>query len=910
MASLTFRVEIAFGAILTADPSTWAWFDATADVYARDGITASHGNDERANQTEPATLKLTLLNKLGRYTPTNPLSPYHPNVAQNTPIRLWVNAGSGDSLRGTYFVDSWTPQWSEALSVATVVVSASGRSRALGRVKASLHSPIYNMLSSSATFGIPVAYWPCEDIKGATSLAEYSGQQPLVIMGEGATLAAGGPAGSAPLPRLSGGLGGTGFIPASMTRYPTKTGWSMTCVFNCDSLGTGSQPIIEIHTDGGIQTLRYTIFVNDSPVSIGLEGWDNAGNYIVNDRVSWIVGGVQSPIQTNFFLVITAQKQGGNIQFSWKLTNCDTLAQLTRTFTVTQWWHNVNWFQVPEGYDHRNWLYGHFSLWPGAYTFPTASLTGYNGQLAADRIVSVCNQRSVPVAIIGNNADTMAMGPQPTAAIMPTIEECVAADGGTLYDGFDSKLTYRTRKSQYNAPAKLTASLRGEQVAAPFTPTYDDAKRLNDSTVTRSGGSSGHVTRITGPFGVPTVGTYDQSVTLNLATDDQVISQAGWRVNQASVDELRYPQLSLHLGARPELRAAWQTIDVGDRVTITNPPAEAPPGNIDLVVNGWTETYGTSRWDVVANCSPYLPWRVYTIADSALGYIDTGGSFLNAAVTAAATSLAVASTALPKWTTSPSGLFVNIGGERMAVTAVANTTPAFIAAGTAAHANNAPVTPGLPAGLAAGHLLLCFAAIRRTTATPVKPAGYALLADMGNAELWGKIAVSGEVAPTISFTGGSANDTTSAQMAAFSNATTTIEAYSDAQVNASAQNIAFPAVQYDNPGSIIIYLGWKQSNWTSVATVTGATAEIGEPSSALGSTQGIVWDYAIPAVSDDVGAGSFVVTGGVSAVSAGALVALRADVQTFTVTRAVNGISKAQALGTPVGIWQPGVIGL
>jgi hypothetical protein len=108
---------------------------------------------------------------------------------------------------------------------------------------------------------------------------------------------------------------------------------------------------------------------------------------------------------------------------------------------------------------------------------------------------------------------------------------------------------------------------------------------------------------------------------------------------------------------------------------------------------------------------------------------------------------------------------------------------------------------------------------------------------------------------------------------------------------------------------LLVVAGEKADDWTSVAALAGMT-EISEATSTLGNDAGIVWDYATSASVTTVASGSFTVTGGTSQVSRGAVVALRSVYQTLTVTRSVNGVVKAQTIGTPVSLWKPSVLAL
>jgi hypothetical protein len=235
------------------------------------------------------------------------------------------------------------------------------------------------------------------------------------------------------------------------------------------------------------------------------------------------------------------------------------------------------------------------------------------------------------------------------------------------------------------------------------------------------------------------------------------------------------------------------------------------------------------------------------------------------------------------------------------VSAVSTTTPSFVAAGTAASANNASVTPGLPAGWQEGDLLLVLASVRNSgTGRVVAPTGYASLLQADNWALFGKVAGAAESAPTVTITGGAAGADVLSQMAAFRNTelTPVSTAY---QLNPSAANITYPPVAgFQSSWDVVLYLGWRQSSWTvpNVATLSGA-AEIGETTSAAGSGAGQVWDYQVQTVPAPVVGGVFTVTGGSTAISYGAVVALRSAVYMLRSTATVTPVQSQVWLKVP-----------
>lgn len=226
------------------------------------------------------------------------------------------------------------------------------------------------------------------------------------------------------------------------------------------------------------------------------------------------------------------------------------------------------------------------------------------------------------------------------------------------------------------------------------------------------------------------------------------------------------------------------------------------------------------------------------------------------------------------------------------------TTPkdvTFVGKGTASHANNASVTPGLPAGHAAGDTLLLLAAIRGTGGSPVAPAGYSILANIGNLRMLAKIDNGAEVAPTVTFLAGAAGDDTSAQMAAFRGTSGVLsDAPATRTPGAAQQNIPYFSSPVSAVHALVVYFGWKADDWIGVNTLAGdggVAAEIDEPSTTLGNDQGIVWDYCVQTTQVDVSAGSFVVTGGGAATSSSGVLVFRPDdlKQVASITPSLNG---------------------
>lgn len=210
----------------------------------------------------------------------------------------------------------------------------------------------------------------------------------------------------------------------------------------------------------------------------------------------------------------------------------------------------------------------------------------------------------------------------------------------------------------------------------------------------------------------------------------------------------------------------------------------------------------------------------------------------------------------------------------------------YVGANAGVTGNNAPLTPTIHASAAAGDALLLLATIRNTAATVQTPAGWTPLLADGNVLLCGKYKAPGEPNPTVTFTGGAAGDTTTAQVAVFRTLDLSTCLGPVGQSNASAQNINLPAsATPTRDGNVVLYLGWKQADWTSVGDI--ADAEIGETHASTGSGAGQVWAYDIQTTATATLAGFFTVTGGVAAISKSYLVAFNQQAAVSAIAQAV-----------------------
>ncbi len=893
---LGIEVSLALGADLAADPATWSWTDITDYVRYAPGIEVTVGRRDETSESQPSQCRLTLDNTSGRFTPRNPSSPYYPNVRFNCPLRVRVDPGTGYATRFVGFVDEWPIRWDISGNDKTVDVTASGVLRRLNQARDNRSALFREIMRAD-----PDAYWPLEAGPAAVQGASATGGPPLtgsLTFGETA-----GPPGSGPVLDITNR--GT-FQAQAQAVVAFESTWRIEFVAqlpSTDPADTGGAYMLEWSAPGLSGDVTYWRWVASTD-----------GEVIVQHYLYGTTTPNELPLTFNPFdgewhhFRIDGLVSGGNTTIDYyvdgEFLDFDTLAyeafgpgmvRIATAITTT---------------DEALTSLGHIAIW---YSHPTAdtyeAMSGWAGETTAARLTRICDEADLYYDST-HATGTDAMGPQPTGNVLAVLQDCEQADAGLLWDAAGG-IAYRSRSARYNQTVALALDYEQKHIQHPLEANDDDQQLRNDVTATRPGGSPYTYTDTDGPLGTDAVGWYSDSVDTNVELDSQAEQRAAWEVGLGTVDELRFPQVGINLARTPDLIAAWLATTIGERVTIANPPAELPPGDPDLQMVGYQESITPFVWSAVLNTVPNRPYLVVELDEGDNeSRLDADGSGVWLDATSAATSIRVYNereTVKETWTTAAGDAPFDIGiaGEQITVTAVADNAITYVNVGTVSHANNASVTPGIPASIANGDLLLMFAAIRSTSGTVVQPSGWSTWLDLTHVKVFAKKTSGTESSPTVTFTGGAAGDDTSAQIAAFRNATKLLASAN--QSNSSAQNVAYPALDVDRDNTLVVYLGWKQDDWTSVSS---PGTEIAEPDTTTGNDQGLVWAYVIQTDAVNVAAGSFTVTGGASAVSKGAVLWINGSVQTFTATRSVNGVVKAQVQDADVSLWQPHVLAL
>ncbi len=436
---------------------------------------------------------------------------------------------------------------------------------------------------------------------------------------------------------------------------------------------SGDEALMSVYTTG--TATQWTIRYGDPGGALKVQAYDQDGNVLLDSGfVSFDIIGKKLRISLDLAQV------GSDIK--WDISTLEPGADIGLTFGSTlssETLGRVQRLVIDAGGGITDTAMGHVSVQSEIISIHDLGdqLGAYVGETAGRRIERLCAEEEIPLTAIGDLDDTVKMGPQQPATLLELIEEAAEADLGILHEPRgDLGLAYRTRTSLYNQSAAVALDYESGHLAPPLEPVDDDQSVRNDVTVTRKSGSSARSVLDSGPLSVATppsgVGRYDDSVTINVRSDGDLPSQAQWRVHVGTVDETRYPQISLNLASTElvndsDLTADIVAMDLGNRLTIDGQPAWLPPDQISQIIRGTTERLDSFEWFITVNCTPETPFQVAEYGTARYG---TDYSSLSSSATSSTTSISVATSTGPLWTTA-SGDFpmdIIVGGERMTVT--------------------------------------------------------------------------------------------------------------------------------------------------------------------------------------------------------------------------------------------------
>jgi len=598
---------------------------------------------------------------------------------------VWTLGGTAEFSNRNYRyhgeLSSLPGKWDVTGTDVSAPVTAGGLLRRIGQGQAPVMSPMKRGTLLQAGTLAPVAYWPCEDAAGATSLGSATGG-PAMYIGSQVQLSSDSTfAASAPLPVLNGSLW-HGNVPG----YTSNGSVVVRFLMHLGSTIPSGTTIVRAITTGTCQEVSVLVIANSQLRIIG----NGAGGSSVFDSGTLAFTNMPNPVWVSIEL-----RPGGGGTVNWGLATLVPGAAngVAASGSFSGSTGNVTDVYVSPRQGFTDTVVGHISVqsdWVSLFSL-AGPLQAWQGEAAGSRFARLAAENGYQARVIGAPAASALMGTQSVAAFAQLLQECETADMGQIFEPRQAlAIGYRTLASMTNQAAAVTldyaqaqpGGVSGDASDGGLDPTYDDQLTRNDMTVTRSAGSSSGATyqfqlndgssmSISAP--PAGVGDYASTATVNVSTDAQLPDEAGWLVHIGTVDEARWPQIPLNL-ARTALSSLYYTLlgcDIGDYAAIINMITQVTRDPVKQLLFQVKETLGgfhhTLEWTGV----PESPYEVAVYDDPVYGRADTDGASLHSAATSGATSLSVdTASGFPLWTTAAADFpfDINIGGERITVT--------------------------------------------------------------------------------------------------------------------------------------------------------------------------------------------------------------------------------------------------
>jgi hypothetical protein len=668
--NLPLRVELLLGG---------TWTDITEWVRYTDQIKITHGRTDERSTSEPSRCQLTVDNRDGRFSPRNPMGAWYGLIGRNTQLRVFLLDPLAPWARRYRFhgeVSEWPAQWDPTGTDVFSRITASGVRRRLGAGSSPLKSSYYRAATGASTpFGGLIAYWPMEDAAGATRFASgLAGGKPATWTGT-PTLATDSDsfACSAALPTLGsayvvGRVTGRALYPgeiraSALLKIPAATPNNAVLLgFTC----TGTAARWELlYGTGGTLTLKAYDDAGATILTSGPSAFDVDDQ---NLRVTIDVVQDGADIDYTYATVAAGSSSGGFVS--------GTLAANTVTLCTSAYLARLkNLTDVVAGHLMVQDLVG--SIYENA-----GPLGAYVGEDAGTRFERLCSEEGILGDAHNKRASYTSlsynyMGTQPQKDLLAILAECELVDRGIMHDSRDELgIRLQLAVGMQTRSTDLALDYSAADLSS-IVPVEDDQTLANDVTAVRTDGSSYRYAISDGTLGTATVGLYDTSVELSLYQDSDLGDQASWRANLGTVDQPRFPDLAVDLArtnyaASGPLSADTLDLDIGDRVTISNPPAWMEADDIDQMIIGLSETLDQRTHQITMVCAPNELWRIGIYGSARY---ESAGTYLSGALDSTSTSVDISIPTGPGWGVADGSYDVVVGGEAMTVTAVGGTAP-------------------------------------------------------------------------------------------------------------------------------------------------------------------------------------------------------------------------------------------
>lgn len=640
-----------------------AWHDLVTgkQVMAGQAITVTRGDNTAGQGPKPGRLTAKLDNTDDDLRPSNPESVLYETAGIGVPIRV----SRGGVVRGHVQASEWAVDETSDFRRHPKRGSAWVDVQGAGLLEQVLSSPRLDSPIIRATLPLAdlVGLWPCEEESQATTLSNLApGGKPARVHGDVTFGDSSRPAGAARTVKAGAGSTMNGkYLPS------TASGW--TSVFAVQVVATLTGTFREVFRTVDSLSRSWIWEVSNTGHRITVVNSD--GTQLDQDTITLTITAAQW-----WRCSLVVSYSGGTVSWeAWAHPGGDTAGgqgQLgsfagTTTGTLRSWSRPDNAYTLDAGYCSIYGLSVGTSEGPDVYI----AFDGHDEEPAGWRFARLLTELGFDWSWIGDPDDTVPMGPQPAETPAEILREIRDTEDGLIFDHRENlEVVMMTRVARYNqTPVTVQVT---ELAARPREVTTTDI--ANVVTASQRDGAEAVTADTTGPLGVTAKGALERTIDVNVSRQRLLPDLANWWLRRWTVNEPRYPTVTVNLAALSASRAAeLADVDVGQVVEIVG----YRPDPIRLHVLAISEPVGwPNAWSVTWTCEPD---QLFQVAEYGVTRRDSSSTTLAATAQIGATSLSLTTVHYAdRWSTTATPYDLAIGGQRFRVTtmgAVSGTGP-------------------------------------------------------------------------------------------------------------------------------------------------------------------------------------------------------------------------------------------
>jgi Concanavalin A-like lectin/glucanases superfamily len=602
------------------DDGTGAYpYDVSAYVHLPTALGVTRGRNDELGAVEASRLTLRLDNVDGRFTLGSPVYGVHVNQR----IRVSVQRGATTSHRFTGYVQDWPTQWPTPTgSYAVANVTAIDRLPRLAR------RDLRSMLEQEILADEPYAYYTLGEKTGAIAAGDTSGnaRRPLELYGSGAKIEFGtgtGPADNLPAPEFKGGQ-------YLRVRYPNPpvlaTGVTVEAYFATDD------------ADGDLirlmprESTEHELYVKMAAGRLEA-GWTATEPGFGNNF--WMTSdGARLDDGELHHVAIGWRETAGPAAINMQMY-VDGARQSMTYFGTGRLGSAYKEYRI--GQDYAGTI-AHLVIYPFADAYGESAYTdriGIHAELGLgltpgessdERIARLARYGAIPETELQLDAGVLTSLPRQStegASVLDAMTRVEEAEGGTIFVDGEGHLVFQNRMHR---PIKATstptlavtsADVNHDDLTFSAEPQY----LVNHITGTRENGA---VQTIWDADSIETHEQHPDSLELLVNSDLEVLTRMQWRLARYAHPQPRLASVTLDLLTLPQtVQEAALRLELGDRLTVSGLPDQAPGATADLIIEGWSESLGIDAWQMTLNTSPASQIQVWVLGDNDFGLLGT-----------------------------------------------------------------------------------------------------------------------------------------------------------------------------------------------------------------------------------------------------------------------------------------------